>query len=204
MPRAVLVLVAALLCGGVGWSVVRILQPPAARPVALLPDFGALPAFALRDEANRPFTRDELAGAIWVVDFIFTRCAGQCPLMNQRLQQLAQQLPLSTGVRLLSISVDPAHDTPAVLAAYARDLGANPAQWRFLTGAQADVWRLSREGFRLGISSEGTAAEPVTHSVRLVVVDAAGHIRGYYDALEAEALQRLIHDVRQLVAQGGV
>ena len=145
---------------------------------------------------------EALLGSVWVANFIFTRCAGQCPLMSAQMATLASALRGEPSVRLVSFSVDPEWDTPAVLADYARRYGAVREQWRFLTGDRAAIVRLCTEGFRLSVAQDGgTDAEPITHSVRLVLVDRAGRIRGYYDTTEAEAMKQLRRDLRRLLRQ---
>ena len=197
MSRAGLVRLTA--CAGIvlaAW--VGLVRQMPAWPRTPLRAFGQVPEFALRDQAGRPVTRASLSGSVWVADFIFTRCAGQCPLMSARMQELQQAFAGMPRVRLVSFSVDPAHDDPQTLAAYARRYGATEDRWAFLTGAQDAVWRLSREGFRLGVGEEGSEAEPITHSTRFALVDPSGMIRGYYEASEPGALRRLQEDVRQL------
>ena len=170
------------------------------RPSPPLPEYGIVPAFTLRDHRGQPLTREDMTGSVWIADFIFTRCAGQCPLMTERMTQLQRQLSGEPDLRLVSFSVDPAHDTPETLAAYARRSGAGP-RWRFATGPMDAVRALVQDGFRLGMSEEGTEAEPITHSVRLVLVDRQGRIRGYYDAMEESAVARLTEDARRLLKE---
>jgi protein SCO1/2 len=88
-----------------------------------------------------------------------------------------------TDVRLVSFSVDPLYDTPQVLEEYARNVGADPARWLFLTGPLDEIRRVSFESFRLPF--ERDEAQPpgqlVAHRTVLTVVDREGQIRGYYD-----------------------
>ena len=94
-------------------------REPPAQP---LPVFSALPDFALVDEAARPFSRKDLLGRAWVVDFIFTSCPDACPRLTAIMKQLQDSLTSEErqgAVGLLSISVDPARDTPAVMQALA-------------------------------------------------------------------------------------
>jgi protein SCO1/2 len=101
------------------------------------------------------------------------------------------------------VSVDPAHDTPAVLDAYAAARGIEDPRWFFLTGPRQEVYSLVRDGFKLAVGAEGGAAdEPILHSTRLVLVDSGGRIRGYYDAFDEQAVGRLLDDVRALRRQG--
>ncbi len=100
-------------------------------------------------------------------------------------------------VRLVSISVDPEHDTPEVLDAYARRMGARE-HWLFLTGPRDAVAALLRDGFKVAFASDGPPASPITHSDRFVLVDRQRRIRGYYHGKDAEDVARLVADARAL------
>jgi protein SCO1/2 len=162
---------------------------------------GAVPAFSLLDHHQHPISGNDLVGSVWIADFIFTRCAGQCPIMGTQMAKLRDAFQETPGIRLVSFTVDPAYDTPDILSTYARRYHAQDGRWQFVTGDPQAVMELAREGFRLGASDGGTATEPITHSVRLVLVDQQGAIRGYYDATDAEAVARLEYDARQLVRE---
>lgn len=167
-----------------------------------LPLIKPAPTFELVNRDERPVSSSDLLGKPWIADFIFTRCPGVCPIMSQRMQDLAADLPAS-DVHLVSISVDPEYDTPEVLEHYARrhEAGEN---WLFLTGATEVIHPLIREGFLLALDpSPGNGnvpnAEPILHSNRFVLVDADGQIRGYYDSFNDEELAQLRADARSLI-----
>lgn len=161
-----------------------------------LPVFGNIPDFTLTERSNRTVQREDLAGSIWVADFIFTRCGGICPVMSANMRKLQDMLP--ADVRFLSFSVDPEYDTPAVLADYADRFGADRDRWLFLTGDQQALYKLSSEGFKLAVANDGSEAEPITHSSRFVLIDREGQIRGYYGMDDKGSLGRLAEDARQL------
>src|SRR5262249_52529592 len=96
-----------------------------------LPVLSNVPDFTLTERSAREVRRDELAGKIWIADFIFTECAGTCPLMTTNMKKLQEALPAE--IQFVSFSVDPAHDTQ-VLKEYADRNGADPKRWLFLTG----------------------------------------------------------------------
>jgi cytochrome oxidase Cu insertion factor (SCO1/SenC/PrrC family) len=177
-----------------------------ARAVAArLPVLGTMPAFSLLDSSGRTVGREALAGRPWVAGLIFTRCRLSCPLLTQEMVNL--ELPPSVG--RLAISVDPAHDTPAVLAAYGRQHGIAGDRWLLLTGDDGEVRRLAVEGFKLGVARTPpdhpqALAEPITHSTRLVLVDGAGAIRGYYDVFDAASEAALESDAAALAMAGPV
>jgi protein SCO1/2 len=135
----------------------------------------------------------------------------------------------SRGIGLLSLSVDPERDTPAKLADYAKSFGARDSVWHFLTGPQAEVERTVVKGFRIAMAKmpldprllapSGVNATPpsphpgetaeelhaqafdILHGEKMVLVDARGHIRGYYDA-DDPGLKRLLRDARRLASGG--
>ncbi|MEO7909351.1 MAG: SCO family protein, partial [Roseiflexaceae bacterium] len=103
-------------------------------------DFGTAPAFALTDQPERPVRSDMFQGKILVANFIYTRCTDICSLLSTQMQFLQERLRqenlLGYQVQLLSFSVDPVRDTPAVLRSYAARHKANTDSWRFLTGPE--------------------------------------------------------------------
>jgi len=170
-----------------------------------LAHYGTVPAFELVSQTGSKVRLADLAGGVWIGDFIFTNCASSCPMMSAQIQKLRGALGDVEGVRFVSFSVDPERDTPEKLAEYARGYGARPEEWLFLTGDKATMRRLATEGFHLPLDEPSAAdlaqgAEAVLHSTRLALVDAQGRIRGYYDGTDAAAMTRLGADVRRLVA----
>ncbi|HEX9188696.1 MAG TPA: SCO family protein, partial [Vicinamibacteria bacterium] len=106
----------------------------------------SLPEVTLRDQAGRPVPVSEIHGAPGplAVNFIFTTCTTICPVMTATFAQMRRELgPDASRVRLVSISIDPEHDTPGALARYADRFEA-PPDWRFLTGSPDDVARVLR------------------------------------------------------------
>lgn len=165
-----------------------------------LPVLGQLPDFSLVNRDGRAVALKDLAGRPWVADFIFTRCPASCPMMSARMARLNGDLPADLNVRLVSISVDPEHDTPGVLESYARKLQA-PARWLFLTGGREEIRRLCVEGFKLGLDMQpgpGVGPEPILHSTRFVLVDGEGRIRGYYEAFDEASTEKLREDLLRL------
>lgn len=173
----------------------------AARPPIRLPDMGVVPTFSLIADDGTPIRREDLDGHVWIANFIFTRCAGQCPMMSAEMARLQAALHALPTVRFISFSVDPSHDTPEVLRDYAQRYEADSARWRFVTGDAEAITQLAEQGFHLGVSPTGTAREPITHSLRFALVDQRGHVRGYYEATDADAMQRLRAHAQALIEE---
>jgi len=171
-----------------------------------LPVHGTVPDFLLTERSGRPLAQADLAGTIWIADFIFTRCPGVCPLLTSRMAHLQAALQDSNGepVKLVSFSVDPEGDTPEVLRNYADRYGADPEQWLFVTGELQAMQRLIGEGFHLSMAKlpspeAKTSVTPIiAHSNRFILVDRNLQIRGYYHGNEEESLERILRDVEVL------
>jgi protein SCO1/2 len=164
-----------------------------------LPSYGTLPGFDLVNQDAQPFGSKQLAGKIWIADFIFTSCPGPCPIISTRMSELQRPLEKS-DVRFVSFSVDPEKDTPPVLRAYADKLRKEPFRWDFLTGSGDAIASISRNGFKLGLS-DGEADTGPIHSTRFVLVDRKGTIRGYYDALAPDGVTKLLADTNHLLRE---
>jgi protein SCO1/2 len=153
--------------------------------------FYAVPAFELTDQSGHTFGSAQLTGHVWVADFVFTNCEATCPRMSSRMRAL--QKATDASVRLVSFTVDPDRDTPAVLSAYAQRFGADPTRWVFLTGGKDALNALDQDAFKLG-----TIGTEIEHSTRFALVDRKGRIRGYYGIAEGNPVDKIAHDAEQL------
>ncbi|MBI3979686.1 MAG: SCO family protein [Chloroflexi bacterium] len=178
--------------------------------------FGDAPAFALIDHLERPVRSGELQGKVVVANFIYTNCPDVCPLLSVRMQALQERLRrenlLGSQVQLLSFTVDPARDTPAVLRAYAERHRADPLAWRFLTGPEDELIPLVVKGFHLGVQALPPATDQgehadghdhqqfyeVMHSGRFVLIDRQWRIRAYYDGRDLD-VEQVVRDLRQVL-----
>jgi protein SCO1/2 len=161
-----------------------------------LPTLGATAPFELTEQSNQKFDSAVLQGKVWVADFMFTTCPGPCPRMSSQMHQVQTAFAGNDNVRFVSFTVDPANDTPPVLAAYAKHFEAIPGKWFFLTGPVPELNRLSRATFNLG-NVDGS----LEHSTRFVLIDATSQIRGYYQTSEKDAISNLIADVKSLLKE---
>lgn len=166
---------------------------------------GKVPDITLVDQTGEAFGTDQLHAKVWIANFIFTRCVATCPRQTSQMVGLQEHLRrhnMWNDVRLVSFSVDPEHDTPEVLAEYARSAGADDEHWRFLTGSREAIWKLARDGFKLAVGQDTrNAGMPITHTSRTVLVDRLGRIRGYYDGLSQDGITALKRDVDFLLGE---
>lgn len=195
--RWILLLFPIVIAGGLLWLRQTEVSALGRRPLAT---YGVLPAFQLTNQEGQPYGSAQLAGRIWVADFVFTSCAGPCPIISSRMSELQKPLR-DTDVHLVSFTVDPDKDTPTVLRDYAGRLHAQPGRWDFLTGSKAAIYDLSRNGFKLGISDGSEEVGVPVHSTRMVLVDRKGVVRGYYDALAPDGVTKILADASHLLRE---
>ena len=110
----------------------------------------------------------------------------------------AQTYLSSTGIKLVSFTVDPANDTPQVLFEYSRHYDARPGTWYFLTGPKQTLQTLSKDAFKLA-----DVDDTLDHSIRFVLVDRKGRIRGYYLSCEPRIVDLLVADAKALLKERG-
>jgi protein SCO1/2 len=161
-----------------------------------LQDYGIVPDFTLISQSGQPYGSRNLAGHVWVANFIFTTCQGPCPRMSAQFRKIQQETSSPDKLRFVTFTIDPARDTPVVLAAYAKRFQADPARWIFLTGDAKELNKLSSGPFHAG-AIDGS----LTHSTRFALVDSQNHIRGYYDSSDEEMMRQLVADIRRLVQE---
>jgi protein SCO1/2 len=177
-----------------------VIRPFQSRP---LPILGQMPDFALTGQDNQSVTLASLRGDVWIADVIFTRCAGQCPIMSSQMQTIQDALPVGRPIKLVSFTTDPTFDTPAVLKQYAAHFGAHAEQWTFLTGSKAALRRAAVEGLKLSVmdnpsSQSDNAGNLFIHSQKLVLLDQDGRIRGYFDGETAEGASQALAAAKML------
>jgi protein SCO1/2 len=161
-----------------------------------LPIIGQVPQFQLTLQTDQPFDSHTLDGHIWVANFIYTTCDGPCPMMSHQMRGIQNSTGGTPALKLVSFTVDPAHDTPAVLTKYAAHFKADPERWYFLTGEMDRLNELGVGAFRLN-SVDGS----LSHSTRFVLVDGKRRIRGYYLSNDDGFPKKLLHDIRQLQSE---
>ncbi|MGQ9491603.1 MAG: SCO family protein [Anaerolineae bacterium] len=153
------------------------------KPVKVLPRMQLAPGFALVDQNGAVVTNESLRGQIVLYTFGYTRCGARCADLTATMRLVQDGLTgldlADVPVRLITISFDPEHDSPSVLADYARSLGANPAVWRFLTGDATRLKYILGGGFEVYYAADdkgGFDFDPA-----LVLVDWNGIVRAKYD-----------------------
>lgn len=184
-PLRIAIIPLALLAAGIIGCAA---QPP-------LEVLGQAPDFTLTDQAGVPFRTSDLAGRVALVDFVYTHCTDACPTLSATMSaaqnKLAAEKLLGSKAVLLSVTVDPAHDTPAALAEYGKQFGADAGAWKLLTGDWDQVYDVVA-GFKVGtraprpaIGAPAPGGDEISHTTRVVLVDGERQIRAYLPGDEA-------------------
>ena len=168
-----------------------VLQP---KEENVLPIIGQIPSFDLIDQNGESFTLESVKGNVWLADFIFTTCAGPCPIMTERMSTVQHDLIDIDKLKFVSFTVNPDYDTPEVLKKYAKRYDADISTWSFVTGKYEQIQELIANGFKMGDEEE-----IVFHSTRFALVDHEGNLRGYYSGTEPMDHENLTRDIHSLV-----
>lgn len=147
---------------------------------------GYVAPFELTDQDGKVFSSAELQGKTWLANFIFTSCKVECPMMTADMKKIYQATAQRDDLVFVSMTSDPANDTPAVLKKFASSFGIDHRRWKFLTGPKAAIVKLSVESFKLAMSTTS-----VDHSLRFVVVGPDFRIQKYVDSTNKQALKAL-------------
>ena len=167
-----------------------------------------MPPFGLTSQNGDTITHDAVEGKVHVTDFFFTTCPTICPKMTRNMKRLQKRLKKQgyseKDVMLLSISVDPEHDSAEVLQEYAEEHNADTEQWKFLTGSRDRIYELGQNGYmvtakRKGSKDSGKSKGRHLHSGYFILVDQQRRVRGTYDGTDSTSLDRLMGDLRYLV-----
>ncbi len=160
-----------------------------------------IPNFSFTDQEAHPFTSATLSGKIYVADFFFTSCPSICPITQKNMLRLQNSLKPSKDFALVSFTVDPRHDSPAVMKRYAGKLGASLSNWYFIWGAQEQTYQLAQKGYFASAQEDKSAPGGYTHSGGFILVDPERRVRGIYNGTDSLEIKLLIKDIPRLAKE---
>lgn len=156
--------------------------------------------FAFLNQEGDTIRKEDMAGKIYVADFFFTTCPTICPIMKKEMLRVYEQFKEEPNFRILSHSIDPTHDTQAVLKDYAEKLGVpNATTWNFLTGDQEKIFEIGQTSYLTTTMADELEPGGFLHSGAFLLVDQQGRIRGVYDGTKTEQVDRLLADIPKLL-----
>jgi protein SCO1/2 len=176
-----------------------------------LTKIGPAPKFELLNQDNILISNDTYKGKVYVLEFFFTTCPTICPKMNQSMLLIEKKFFGNPNFGIVSITIDPSHDTPAVLKAHAELLGVKSSNWNFLTGEREYIFNLANKGFNLYAGENSNVKGGFEHSGLFALVDKNGNIRCrkddfgnpilYYDGLEKKGVRDIQQDINVLLEE---
>ena len=156
--------------------------------------------FAFVNQVGDTIRKEDMVGKIYVADFFFTTCPTICPVMKKEMLRVYEQFKGDPNFRILSHSIDPSHDTQAVLKDYAEKLGVpDAATWNFLTGDQEKIFEIGQTSYLTTTMADDMEPGGFLHSGAFLLVDQQGRIRGVYDGTKTDQVDRLLADIPKLL-----
>ena len=160
--------------------------------------YHSIPDFRFVDQDSNFVTNETFNGKIYVADFFFTSCPTICPIMKTQMLRVYSEFKDDPEVGILSHSIDPEHDTVAVLHNFAKNLGVTGDQWRFVTGDKEKIFEIGQKSYLVTATADSSEPGGYIHSGAFILVDKDRHIRGIYDGTIPEQVDRLMKDIKRL------
>ena len=157
--------------------------------------------FAFVDQDSTMITNDTYIGKIYVADFFFTSCPSICPIMKVQMLRVYEEYKTNNTVMLLSHTIDPEYDNVKVLHDYATRLEVESSKWHFVTGEKPTIYDMAQTSYYVATRENDKAPGGYEHSGAFILVDDQKRIRGVYDGTNAEAVDKLIADIRTLLVE---
>jgi protein SCO1/2 len=165
--------------------------------------YHTIPDFAFVDQDSTVITQDTFEDKIYVADFFFTTCPTICPIMKTQMLRVYEAYKDNDQVLLLSHSIDPVHDSVAVLREFAGKLGVDSDKWHFVTGPKEEIYEIGQESYMVTAMEDENEPGGYLHSGAFLLIDKDRRIRGIYDGTVGEEVDQLIADIPRLLAEYG-
>jgi len=172
---------------------------------------GPAPKFELINQDNQKITNESYKGKVYVLEFFFSTCPTICPKMNQSMLLIEKKFFGNPNFGIVSITIDPEHDTPKVLKDHSKLLGVKSSNWNFLTGDKAYIFNLANKGFNLYAGENKKVVGGFEHSGLFALIDKNGNIRCrnddfgnpilYYDGLDKKGVRNIQQDINILLKE---
>jgi protein SCO1 len=159
-----------------------------------------IPSFGFVDQDSTLITEAQVKDKVYVVDFFFTTCPTICPKMSQQMVRVHDEFLDEDQVVLISHTIDPKHDTVAVLKAYAEALDITTKRWHMVTGEQDSLYNMARY-YMVPAQEDADAPGGYIHSGAFILLDGERYIRGFYDGTKPDEVDEMIEDIRWLLAK---
>ena len=155
--------------------------------------------FEFVDQDSTIVTNATFEGQVYVADFFFTSCPTICPVMKKQMLRVYEEFEDEPEVGILSHSIDPTHDTVALLHNFAKNLGVKSDKWHFVTGDKDKIYEIGETSYMVVANEDEDAPGGYIHSGAFLLIDKQRRIRGVYDGTVPEQVDLLISDIKKLI-----
>ena len=162
--------------------------------------YSEIPDFAFINQDSQVVANKDFAGKLYIADFFFTTCPTICPKMKSQMLRVYEKFKDNPDVMFLSHTIDPKHDTVAVLRDYAERLQVSSEKWHFVTGDKDAIFEIA-EKYMVSAMEDEKEAGGLVHSGAFILVDENRRIRGVYDGTMAEQVDQLMLDIPVLLKE---
>jgi protein SCO1 len=169
------------------------------------------PQFSFTNQDDQIISNESYKGKVYVVEFFFSTCPSICPIMNKNMKTIQETFAANTNFGIASITINPDNDTPKVLKEHAKLIGAQGANWHFLTGDKTQIYDMANKGFNVYVGQNSKVNGGFEHSGLFALIDKKGYIRCrkdqfgnpivYYDGLEKKGIEQIKQDITKLLQE---
>jgi protein SCO1/2 len=154
--------------------------------------------FNFINQYGEAVSKETVKNKIYVSNFFFATCQSICPVMSTNLTELQKTFEKDDSLLILSHSVNPLHDTVAVLMNYATTYSVIKNKWHLLTGDKKQIYELAKTSYLVNALEDDGTPEGFLHSELFLLIDTKGRIRGMYDGTDKAQVKKLVEDIQLL------
>lgn len=154
--------------------------------------------FKLTNQYGETVSKETVKNKIYVANFFFATCQSICPVMSTNLTEVQKAFANDDSLLILSHSVNPLHDTVAVLLSYATTYSATKNKWHLLTGDKKEIYDLAKTSYLVNALEDDGSPEGFLHSELFLLIDSKARLRGMYDGTDKAQVKHLVEDIKLL------
>lgn len=168
-----------------------------------IPPVSYVRPFAFKNQDGQTITEKDVAGKVYVAEYFFTTCKSVCPIMNNYMKKVYEQLKDEDGFLILSHTCDPDNDSIPQLKKYADSLGVDTKKWIFLTGRKDSLYNMARISYTIDDPNDNLVSleDDFMHSQLWALVDKNGDVRKIYDGLKESEVKDMIKEAKKLLKE---
>lgn len=157
--------------------------------------------FSFTNQDGVEVTQETFKDKIYIADFFFTTCPTICPIMKTQMLRIYEKYKDNSNVLILSHTIDPKHDSVAVLHDFADRLGVSADTWHFVTGDQDKIYDIGQNSYMVTAMEDKDELGGYLHSGAFLIIDKERRVRGIYDGTLEEKVDLLMKDVDTLLKE---